>query len=64
MAEGNGIMDGVGGSDELKGAVTGKVNPEVQLSEANLTLLIGLSTKIGGKSGLVPEVGAFGTFST
>lgn len=55
MDEDNGMIEGVGGSDDTpEDAETGKVNPEL-LSEENVHLWLGLSTLIEGSTGFVPE---------
>ena len=62
VAEVDGMMVGVGGSEFTpEVAETGKVNPEVVLSEDNAHLWSGLPTVIEDKTGLFPEewVGGF-----
>lgn len=54
LAGNDGMMDGVGGSENTpEDAETGKVNPAV-LSDENAHLWAGLLTKMEDKTGLVP----------
>lgn len=53
-AENDGMMDGVGGSENTPEEETGNVNPEL-LSEVNGHLESGLLIDIEGKTGLVTE---------